>query len=141
MSRHEVAGPPLLVLLLPERLERFGLRERVEELLAAPGTVAVDPPRVVLPLALARVVARRQVKRMRLPGVPRAIGVFDALQVPLAAALIRREPDAEFWALAGAQPEADFTFDLGTAPDLRPAWERMERLGIESGRLGSERGR
>jgi hypothetical protein len=141
VTRHELAGPPLLVLLLPERLERFGLRERVEQLLAAPGTIAVDPPRVPLSLALARFVARRQTKRMRLPGVPHAIGVFDTLQVPLAAALIERDPEAEFWALTGSHPEADFTLDLATAPDLRPAWERMERLGIESGRLGSERGR
>jgi|SRR5215218_2043981 len=131
--------PPLLLLLLPARLEAFAHRAPVERLLAAPGAVAVEPPRVPLSVALARVVARRQVKRMRLPGVPRAIGVFDALQVPLAAALIQRHPNAEFWALAGEHAEADFTLDLASAPDLRPAWERMERLGIESGRLGSER--
>jgi hypothetical protein len=116
------------------------VRGRIEELLAAPGAIAVEPPRMPLSLALARVVARRQVKRMELPGVPRAIGVLATLQVPLAAALIEHHPDAEFWALAGDQPEADFAFDLAAAPDLRPAWERMERLGIESGRLGSERG-
>jgi hypothetical protein len=137
--RGEFEGPPLLVLLLPTRLEQFALRERVEELLAAPGAVAVDPPRVPLSLALARTVSRRQAKRMRLPGVPHALGVFDTLQIPLAAALIERHPEAELWSLAGAQQEADFTLDLGAAPDLRPAWERMERLGIESGRLGSER--
>jgi hypothetical protein len=131
---------PLLVLLLPARLEALAVRERVEELLAAPGAVAVEPPRMPLSLAVARVVARRQAKRMELPGVPHAIGVFGTLQVPLAAALIERHPEAEFWSLAGTQPEADFTLDLGAAPDLRVAWERMERLGIESGRLGSERG-
>ena len=130
---------PLLVLLLPARLEALTLRARVEELLAAPGAVAVEPPPVPLSLALARVVSRRQAKRMRLPGVPHAIGVFATLQVPLAAALIERHPEAEFWALAGVQPEADFTFELAAARDLGPAWERMERLGIESGRLGSER--
>ena len=131
---------PLLVLLLPDPLEELPVRERVEELLAAPGAVAVDPPRARLSLPFARIVARRQVKRMELPGVPRAIGVFDTLQVPLAAALIEHHPDAEFWALAGEQAEADFTLELGAAPDLRAVWERMEGLGIESGRLGSERG-
>ena len=131
---------PLLVLLLPARLEALALRARVEELLAAPGAVAVEPPRLPLSLTFARLVSRRQAKRMPLPGVPHAVGVFATLQVPLAAALIERHPEAEFWALAGVQPEADFTFELGAAPDLRPAWERMERLGIESGRLGSERG-
>jgi hypothetical protein len=131
---------PLLALLLPARLESFALREPVEQLLAAPGAIAVEPPRMPLSVAFARVVARRQVKRMRLPGVPHAIAVFDTLQIPLAAAMIERHPEAELWALAGPYREADFTLDLGAEPDLRPAWERMERLGIESGRLGSERG-
>jgi hypothetical protein len=136
---HPFRPQPLLLLLLPERLEAFAHRAPVERLLAAPGTVVIEPPRVPLSVALARLVARRQVKRMELPGVPHAIGVFDTPQVPLAAALIRRHPEAELWSLGGDHREADFTFDLATAPDLRPAWERMERLGIESGRLGSER--
>jgi hypothetical protein len=129
----------LLLLLLPARLEAFALRDPVERLLAAPGTVAIEPPRVRLSMAFARLVARRQVKRMRLPGVPHAIAVFDTLQVPLAAALIERHPEAELWALGTPYHEADFTLELAATPDLRPAWERMERLGIESGRLGSER--
>jgi hypothetical protein len=131
--------PRLLLLLLPARLEAMEQRERLEQLLAAPGTVAVEPPRVRVSLALARVVARRQVKRMKLPGVPCAIAVFAPLQLPLAAALIERNPDAELWSLADPQQESDFTFDLRAATDLRPAWQRMERLGIETGRLGSER--
>jgi hypothetical protein len=135
-----VIPEPLLLLLLPARLEAMEPRELLQRLLAAPGAVAVEPPRVPLSLAFARVVARRQVKRMKLPGVPQAIAVFDTLQVPLAAALIERNPEAELWSLAGPQREADFTFELAAATDLRPAWERMERLGIETGRLGSERG-
>jgi hypothetical protein len=133
-------GQPLLLLLLPARVEDMESRERIEELLGAPGTVAIEPPRVPLSLALARVVARRQVKRMKLPGEPHAIAVFDTLQLPLAAALIERNPASELWSLAGPQAEADFTYDLRAETDLRPAWERMERLGIETGRLGSERG-
>ncbi len=131
---------PLLLLLLPARLEVFEHRERVERLLAAPGAVAIDPPRVPLSLVLARAVARRQVKRMKLPGVPHAIATFETLQLPLAAALIERHPEAELWSLAGPQREADFTLELASATDLDPAWERMERLGIQTGRLGSERG-
>jgi hypothetical protein len=130
--------PRLLLLLLPERLEDMDARERLQELLAAPGAVAVEPPRMRVGPALARAVARRQVKRMKLPGVP--LAVFQTLQVPLAAALIERNPDAELWSLADAQPESDFTLDLREAPSLGPAWERMERLGIATGRLGSERG-
>ena len=133
------AGPPLLLLLLPETLERFALRDRVEPLLDAPGVVAADPPRMPLSVGLARVVARRQLKRMKLPGHARAVGVFAPPQLPLAAGLIERHPDAELWSLAAHRPDADFTLDLAAAEDLRPAWERMERLGIETGRLGSER--
>jgi len=136
---HVDATRPLLLLLLPETLERFAQRERVEELLAAPGVLAVDPPRVPVSPGLARVVARRQAKRMRLPGYPRALAVFAAGELPLAAALIERHPEAELWSLAEHRPEADFSLDLATAPELGPAWERMERLGVESGRLGSER--
>ena len=65
--------------------------------------------------------------------------MFDDAQIPLAGALITRHPEAELWSLAGPDPQADFALDLAAAADLVPAWERMERLGIESGRLGSER--
>jgi len=133
---HEV---PLLVLLLPARLEAMPQRVRIEQLLAAPGTIAVEPPRVRLSLTFATAVAPRQAKRMKLPGVPHAVAVFDALQIPLAGALIQRHPEAELWSLADPEPQADFVLDLAAAPDLRLAWERMERLGIETGRLGSER--
>jgi hypothetical protein len=143
-------GPPLLVLLLPCALEEFDLRERAEELLAAPGTLAVEPPRISyrvlggLPPALAYAVARRQAKRMRLPGAPRAIALFDVHQVPLAVALAQRHAGAEVWQL-GPEPAAGLdsalVVDVGAAGDLRGVWERAEALGIESGRLGSERGR
>jgi hypothetical protein len=133
--------PPLLVLLLSARLEDMPQRERIDVLRAAPGVVAVDPPRVRLSATFATAVAPRQAKRMKLPGLPRAIAIFDPLQIPLAGALISRHPDAELWSLAGPEPQADFVFDLAAEPDLRPAWERLERLGIASGRLGSERAR
>jgi len=142
------AGPPLLLLLLPCALEAFAQRDRAEQLLAAPGAVAIEPARVsygtlgALPEGLAGFVARRQAKRMRLRGSPRALAVFDWLQLPLAAALVERHPGAELWHL-GPPGDLDglaaLALDLATAPDLRPAWERMEALGVESGRLGSER--
>jgi hypothetical protein len=147
--RADAVGPSLLLLLLPTRLEEFELRERAEELLTAPGVVAVEPPRVsygtlgVLPAALAFHVAHRQAKRMRLPGTPAAVAVFDPHQVPLGVALTHRHIGAELWQL-GAEPTAgldsEFVLDLGSATDLRGVWKRVEALGIESGRLGSERG-
>jgi hypothetical protein len=102
-----------------------------------------------------------QGRRMELPGVPRAIVVFDALQYPLARALIAERREAELW-YGGERPErgalrilheaatdrAALTFSLAPlageerARDRTHAlYERMEALGIESGRLGSERTR
>jgi hypothetical protein len=146
LRRGAADGPPLLVLLLPAALEAFAMRERAEALLKAPGALAVEPPRVSygtlggLPAAVAASVARRQAKRMKLPGTPRAVAVFDPLQLPLADALVLRHPEAELWCLAGAIDGVDDAgLTLGADADLLPAWERMEALGIESGRLGSER--
>jgi hypothetical protein len=150
IGRSPTGGPPLLVLLLPTTLERFDMREQAERLLAAPGALAVEPPRVSygllgrLPPAIAYHVARRQAKRMRLPGTPAAIAVFDVHQVPLAVTMAQRHRDAEVWQL-GPDPAAGLDsalmLDLGATGDLRPVWERAEALGIESGRLGSERAR
>lgn len=114
---------PLCVLLLPRPVEEMGAP--VEELLAAPGVAAVEPPRLT-----AAVFAGIQARRLKLPGFPRAIAVFDPQQYPLARALRALHPDAELWT-AGE--------DFDPAAGARPLFERMERLGIESGRLGSER--
>jgi hypothetical protein len=150
IGRAPTGGPRLLVLLLPTRLEEFDMRERAQELLAAPGALAVEPPRVSyqrlggLPPAIAYSVARRQAKRMRLPGTAAAIALFDVHQVPLAVALAQRHRGAEVWQL-GPEPsdglDSALVLDLGAADDLRAVWERAEGLGIESGRLGSERHR
>ena len=69
---------PLCVLLLPDRLEEMPLRDQVEDLLAAPGVVAVEPARIAygaylrLPAAVADGLAVTQARRLRLPGRPRA---------------------------------------------------------------------
>jgi hypothetical protein len=151
---------PLCLLLLPTRLEEFELRERAEDLLSAPGVAAVDAPRLSYRSAarLAESVADGltmvQARRMRLPGHPRALVVFDPLQYPLARALINLHPDAELWYGPVREPGSEkvlhelaleraamrFEAVAGPAHDAnRPLWERMEALGIESGRLGSER--
>jgi hypothetical protein len=150
-------GPPLLVLLLPGVLERLPEREPLETLLRAPGAVAVEPARVSygalthLPASLANMVARRQARRMQLPGVPAVVAVLHPLQVPLAGALVRLHPAAELWygappgAVAGERAEAlDAIARAGADAELAlplsgRLWTRMESLGIESGRLGSER--
>lgn len=154
---------PLCVLLLPARLEASPLRERVEDLLAAPGAVAVEPAALSygatgrLPGLLRERIAAGQARRMLLPGQPLAIVAFDAHQYPLARALLAEHPEAELWyaAEAAAEPAAGelhaaataraaLTFGTPAAGESarmrnRAPWERMEALGIESGRLGSER--
>ena len=151
---------PLCLLLLPAPLEAFALRERVEDLLTAPGVAAVDPPRLSYRGAarfgesVADGLTMVQARRMRLPGIPRALVVFDPLQYPLARALINLYPDTELWYGAMREPgseselhalareRAAMRFEAVPGPAYEanlPLWERMEALGIESGRLGSER--
>jgi hypothetical protein len=153
---------PLCVLLLPAPLEVFELRERAEDLLTAPGVAAVDPPRLSylgaarLGEVFADAITTVQARRMRLPGTPRALVVFDPLQYPLARSLVSLHPDAELWYGPAAEPEGErlrtldslarqraaMQFERSDAPvhtQNLPLWERMEALGIESGRLGSER--
>jgi hypothetical protein len=150
-------GPPLLVLLLPGVLERLAQREPLESLVRAPGAVAVEPARVSyraltrLPAGMTTMVARRQARRMQLPGVPAVVAALHPQQVPLAGALVRLHPGAELWygappgVAAGEREEAlDAIGRAGadaelTLPLSEPLWRRMESLGIESGRLGSER--
>ena len=153
---------PLCVLLLPVALEAFELRERAEDLLSAPGVVAVDPPRLSYAAAarlgesFADALAVLQARRMRLPGFPRALAVFHPLQYPLARAVMGLHPDAELWYGALGEPPSEperalhalaaeraaLRFERGPGrahTENLPLWERMEALGIASGRLGSER--
>jgi glycosyltransferase involved in cell wall biosynthesis len=100
---NEGEPPPIAVLLLPRQLESFILRDQAEDLLTAPGVVAVEPARVPygaylrLPASVADGLAATQARRLRLPGVPRAIVIFHPLQYPLARGLIAQHRDAELW--------------------------------------------
>ena len=147
----------LCVLLLPAKLAVAPERERAEDLLGAPGAVAVEPAAIGygatgrLPGMLRERITAGQARRMTLPGHPRAIVVFRAAQYPLARALLAEHPKAELWyggdggdLHEAAAARAALRFGAGdggaTARERnRPLWERMEALGIESGRLGSER--
>jgi len=156
--RGAVPDRALCVLLLPAKLEASPDRERVEDLLGTPGTVAVEPAAVGygatsrLPGLMRERIAAGQARRMALPGHPRAIVVFDAAQYPLARALLAEHPEAELWygghggpgelhEAAGSRAALRFgaEADAPAGERNRPLYERMERLGIESGRLGSER--
>ena len=134
---------PLLVLLLPERLERFHLEQPVRDLLRAHGVVAVDPSRVPL-IRMAPTVAARaamgQARRMKLPGTPRAVAVFHPFQLFLAGALLSRHPHAELWYGRPSGEELEPGLDAVMAeraawilPDtelLEVATLRMAELGI-----------
>ena len=92
------------MLLLPRTLEEFILREQAQDLLRAPGVVAIEPGRVPygavgrMPARAAARMARGQAKRLakRLPGTPKALVIFHPLQFPLASELARRT-GAEVW--------------------------------------------
>lgn len=161
------------VVLLPQVLERFSLRDRAEDLLSAPGVVAVDPARVSyrslarLPDPIVSGLAAGQARRMTFRGFPRVVVIFHPLQYPLARAIFSQFPDAQLWygdppveleespppRLARRIAELDhmasmratLRFDTAHDPELparernRHLWERLEDLGVESGRLGSER--
>jgi hypothetical protein len=140
---------PLLVLLLPERLERFHLEQPVRDLLRADGVVAVDPSRVPLVRMLPSIAARAamgQARRMRLPGTPRAVAAFHPFQYYLAGALLARHAHAELWY---GRPEAvelgaEFDAELAARAALTMSGEqllaiaplRMAELGIATGSSG-----
>ena len=139
---------PLLVLLLPQRLEQFHLEQPVRDLLQADGVVAVDPSRVPLARMVPTVAARAamgQARRMRLPGTPRAVAVFHPVQFFLAGALARN-PGSELWYGRPEGEELDPGLDaemaeraaLTMTPEqlLVIAPLRMAELGIATGSSG-----
>ena len=137
---------PLLVLLLPQRLERFSLERPVRDLLQAPGVVAVDPSPMPLHRMLPTVAAhaaKGQARRMKLPGRPAAVAIMHPHQLFLAGALIARHHGAELWygrpEQEGLDPELDTAAEERAALTMSPeqllaiAPLRMAELGIVSG--------
>jgi glycosyltransferase involved in cell wall biosynthesis len=122
-------GPPICVLLLPRTLDGFLLRDQAEDLLRAPGVVAVQPGRVPygawlrLPGAVGRRLARAQARRVleRLDGVPRVVAIFHPVQEPVASALCDLVPGCELW--YGRWDRYELAYDAG--PRRR---RRLERL-------------
>jgi hypothetical protein len=95
----------VLLVLLPDPLERFAQRELVEALLAAGVATVVDPPRTSyrriarIPEAFGLTVSLKQARRLRrrLRSDPRALVIFDPAQYPLARALLMLLPECELW--------------------------------------------
>jgi hypothetical protein len=96
-------GQPLALLLLPRTLEEFILRDQAEDLLRAPGVLAVEPAPVRygvlgrLPDWLGSALAAGQARRLKLPGKVKVVMMFHPFQYPLARALVDRNPGAELW--------------------------------------------
>lgn len=126
------AEPPLVVLLLPRTLEQFILREQAEDLLEAPGVIAIEPGRVPygafgrVPARTATRMARGQARRLlgRVPGRPVAVVIFHPLQWPLAKELTARAK-AELW--YGRWDRYETAYDA--SPSLRT---RLEALHTEA---------
>lgn len=120
-----MTGRPLCLLLLPRELEGFILREQAEDLLQAPGVLAVDPPKVRygalarLPEGLGQHVARGQARRL-LRGLRRrrpdarvgVVVIFHPVQQPLAAELVRQAgAGCELW--YGRWDRYEHAYDAG----------------------------
>src|SRR4051794_32062075 len=123
-GRGEPPVTPLCVVLLPGWLGDAALRERADDLVSAPGAVAVEPAALGygatghLPRLLRERLAAGQARRMALPGRMRAVMVFAPSQYPLARALLAVHPDSELWYA-----------DPGRTPPERWAEEHRAALG------------
>lgn len=117
------------MLLLPRTLESFIQREQAEDLLRAPGVIAVDPPRLRfgavarMPEALGNAIAARQARRLlrevRRRGEPRVFVIFHPVQYPLARALLADCPEAELW--YSRWDRYELAYDAGEATRARLA--------------------
>ena len=124
--------------MLPRTLEEFILREQAQDLLRAPGVVAIEPGRVPygafgrVPERVARRMARGQARRLasRLPGKPVALVIFHPLQWPLASELARRT-GAEVW--YGRWDRYEQAYDA--APGFRERLEQLHEEAAEASKL------
>lgn len=113
-ARYGDRVPPeaLGVLLLPSRLEQFELAEHARDLLSIPRVVAVEPPRWRRrAVSGSDMQALRHVRRLKFPGQPRVVVLYDPHQYHLGRLLCTRY-QAELWysraeALPPAESEAD----------------------------------
>lgn len=104
---------PLGVLLLPRKLEEFDLAAHARDLLDIPRVVAVEPSRFRRRTLLGEDIrAMRQARRLRFPGRPRLIVLYDPHQYHLARALCAKH-DAELWYFRGTAMEPPRTEEEG----------------------------
>jgi hypothetical protein len=118
---------PIALLLVPRTVEKFILYDQGQDLLRAPGVIAIEAPAVPygvlgrLPGPIADALAGAQARRLKVPGEPVAALMFHPFQLPFARALLARWPGCELWyGLFDRTP---------AAPDAGPrARRRLEEL-------------
>jgi hypothetical protein len=136
LLRHPALGDvqekrePLGLLILPVTLEAFALAEPARRLLAVPRVLALEPPRMEPPRLLRHSAPFRQAKRLKLPGEPRVVVLFDPGQYPLARAVCARFTGAELWYV---RPEPD---QRAPAADPRADLDEYDALASERAGLG-----
>jgi hypothetical protein len=133
---------PVCLLLLPRPLEQFILRDQADDLLRAPGVLAVDPPRLRygalgrLPATMAGWIGATQGRRLvrsvhRHGGRVAAVTIFHPLQYPVALGVLGHEPDAELW--YGRWDRYEHAYDAG--PALRARITQLHELAAERSAL------
>lgn len=121
------SAEPLGVLLLPAKLEEdFPLAEHARELFQIPRVIALEASRHRPPRLLRDAAPLRQARRLRLPGVPRVLVLYQPEQYRLARALLARYDQAELWYVRPGDATQD-------DPDLA----ELDRLAVE--RAGEDR--
>jgi hypothetical protein len=130
---------PTCLLLLPRPLRQFILRDQAQDLLRAPGVVAVEPGRIpygvygrapdAVAARLARAVARELVPR--LDGEPRVVVIFHPFQEPLARAVIEQAPGCELW--YGRWDRYEHAYDA--SPRLRSRLARLHERAARGAAL------
>ncbi len=143
----------LAALLLPCRLEDFGLVAHARDLLAIPRVLAIEPSHRHTPRLFRESVPLRQAKRLKLPGQLRVVVLYHPMQYPLARALLGRHAEAELWYMRperdAIQAERPFTRaellefddlareraahwqDVSAADDVRDTNEALRRRMVE----------
>ena len=127
---------PLCVLLLDGVLEEIAFAQRAQDLLRAPGVVALEPGRHPAPGLMAAGVAKRVSRK--LPGTPRVVFLVGPRQYGLARALTALHEGCELWYTPAPGRDDDLARERATlvvdpAGDNADLWARLEALEVRLG--------
>lgn len=87
----------LAILLLPARLEDFGLAAHARDLLEIPRVMALERSRRRTPTALRDAMSARQARRLRFRGEPRLLVLYHPRDYPFGRALLAVHEQSELW--------------------------------------------